>query len=66
MIFFNVAFNVDPSEDRSRTNLLERLCCRDSDSCSNRRSWAAISGPVMMNAEGILSVLCGALAYDLL
>lgn len=57
MIFFSVALSVVPSDERRRMNLLDKDCCRESESCSNRRSCAAISGPVMMKAEGILSVL---------
>lgn len=57
MIFFSVAFRVDASDDRSLTNLLGEACCSVSESCSNSKSWEAMFGPVMINAEGIWSVL---------
>lgn len=57
IIFFNVAFSVVASDDRRPTNLLDVVCCSVSDSCWKRRSWDAMLGPVMMNAEGILSPL---------
>jgi hypothetical protein len=54
MIFLRAAFRFGASVERSRTNLALPPSQSSSASCSNKRSWDAILGPVMMKPAGIL------------
>ena len=54
MIFFNTAFKLIASADRTRTKRPWHSSRRSSASCSKRRSWEAMLGPLMMKAAGSL------------
>lgn len=54
MIFFSVAFKFGASADRSLTKVLLAESPSSSASCSNRRSWDEMFGPVTISAALIL------------
>ena len=56
MIFFSAALRFGTSDARSRTKRARVAVQSCSANCSNRRSWEAIFGPVMMKPAGILSL----------
>lgn len=57
MIFLSAPLTLVVSEDFSPTKRLRELACSLSDSCSKSMPCEAMLAPVMMSAEGSLSLI---------